>query len=292
MPEKRIKYSIIIPVFNEGKAIQKVVLALSDFLERNLSAGEFEIIIVDDGSTDQSNEIVSFIKGVRSFRHPYNKGYGSALKLGAKKAKGEFLIFYDGDGQHEPEEMIKLIQAKESFDMVVGARRGYQGPPLRQPGKKIINLLASYLVSFKIPDLNSGLRLVRRKCFKKFAHLYPKGFSLSTTLTLVLIKEGYSIKYVPIKIGKREGKSTLKLRDGFNALNLVIRMIMLFSPLRIFVPIGSFFLAGGLVSLARDLFIVSNINDNTVLFLISSLIFFFFGLIADQIASLRREAGK
>lgn len=282
------KYSIIIPVHNEEKNIFHVISGLYSYLNNHMN--DYEIIIVNDGSTDKTREIISQPReNMVIYNNPYNKGYGSSLKKGSEIAEGKYLIFYDGDGQHNPEDILKLIKYKNEYEMVVGSRRGYQGPLWRQPGKKIINIIANYLVRFRIPDLNSGLRLVKKECFKKFEHLYPNGFSLSTTITLAFIKHGFNVKYVPIKISKREGSSTVKITDGFLAINLVIRMIMLFSPLRIFVPVGLALFALAFYSLCRDLFVVNNINDNTVLLIISSLIVFFFGLIADQLAHLRRE---
>jgi len=277
-------------VYNEEPAIAQTVTGLVDFLDRSGDA-EYEIILVDDGSKDGSKEKMESLdkSHLVLLKHPYNKGYGAALKTGARSAKYDTLVFYDADGQHRPEDLLKLVREKGDFDMIVGSRQGYKGPMWRQPGKKIINLIANYLVKFKIPDLNSGLRAVEKDKFAKFEHLYPNGFSLSTTITLAFIKSGFNVGYVPITINQRVGKSTVTLADGFRAMNLVIRMIMLFSPLRIFLPLGFFIFLIGVVSLTRDVFFVSNINDNTVLMLVSSLIIFSFGLIADQLACIRRE---
>ncbi len=287
MAEK--KYSIIIPVYNEEAIIKQLVKDLLLFLDNKLK--DYEIIVVDDGSKDKSWEKLSQIShpNLKLVRHPYNKGYGSALKTGASKARADVLIFYDGDNQHKPEDILKLVSEIGQYDMVVGSREGYKGPAWRQPGKKIINLIANYLVNFKIPDLNSGLRAVKKEKFNRFRHLYPNGFSLSTTITLAFLKQGYSVGYVPIQINKREGKSTVHILDGFRAVNLVLKMIMLFSPLKIFIPVSLLFFIIGAISLCRDVFIVFNLNDNTILLLISALLFFLFGLLADQIAAIRRE---
>ena len=172
--------------------------------------------------------------------------------------------------------------------MVIGSRKGYKGPAWRQPGKKIINLIANYLVQFKIPDLNSGLRLVRKKHFHSFVHLYPQGFSLSTTITLAFIKEGLSVKYIPIKINKRTGKSTVKINDGFRAINLVFRMIMIFSPLRIFFPVGLIIFILGALSLVSDI-LNNNLTDTTTLLFTTFMMVLFFGLISDQLALVIRR---
>lgn len=288
--EKQIKFSIIIPVFNEEDVIEKVINDLGRFLETELEES-YEIIAINDGSEDRTEGILRNIKleNFRYYNSPYNKGYGSALKLGASKAVGKFLIFYDGDGQHNPNDVMELIKEINRYDMVVGSRQGYQGPLWRQPGKKILNIIANYLVSFKIPDLNSGLRIVKKDYFFKFIHLYPEGFSLSTTITLAFLKHGFNVKYTPIKINKRVGKSVVKIFDGFWTIGLILRMIMLFSPLRFFLPISILCFVAGLYSLILDIFIHFNIGDNTILLLISSIIIFSFGLLADQISAVRRE---
>lgn len=292
MEGQKPKYSIILPVYNEEKIISKVASDLGDYLKANLHDETWEAILVNDGSTDRSAEEIEKMNGGSIYRiekHPYNKGYGASLKTGARAARGEYLIFYDADGQHRPEDLVKLIEkAKSGYDMVVGSRQSYNGPSWRKPGKKFITMLANYLVSFKIPDLNSGLRLVQKNRFNDFKHLYPNGFSLSTTITLSFLKEGLSVAYVPIEVNRRTGESSVRIFDGISAINLVLRMIMLFSPLRIFLPISTALCLLGMVSLAYDLTIL-NINDNTVLLLIGGIMIFFFGYIADHVASIRRE---
>jgi glycosyltransferase involved in cell wall biosynthesis len=291
MEEKKLEFSIIIPVYNEAQIIAETVTSLCDFL-RQYCHYSYEIILVNDGSTDKTAEKMEELRNdhIKLVHHAYNKGYGAALKTGVRSAGFDKLVFYDGDGQHKPEDLLNLMQVAEGYDMVVGSRQGYKGPVWRQPGKVLINLLANYLVKFKIPDLNSGLRVVDKDKFLLFEHLYPNGFSLSTTITLSFIKHGLNVRYETIRINKRMGsKSTVSITDGFRVVNLVIRMIMLFAPLRIFLPFGAIIFTLGLISFLRDVFMVRNINDNTILLLISSLIFFFFGLIADQLASIRRE---
>lgn len=283
--------SIIIPVYNEAEGVEAVLRKLNDYLEQShISA---EILAVDDGSSDATAEILASLPlpFVRVITHPINRGYGAALKTGVHHAQGSYIAFYDGDGQHVPEELQMVLDKKDKFDMVVGARTGYKGPLWRQPGKRFISALANYLVSFNIPDLNSGLRVVRKDVFQQFAHLYPNGFSLSTTITLALIKEGFSVGYVPITIKQRIGKSTLKIRDGFATISLVLRIIMLFAPFRIFTPVSLvlFIFAG--ISLIYDVLIAKNIGDNSLLFGISALLIFLFGLLADQVAAVRRELG-
>ena len=202
------------------------------------------------------------------------------------------ILVFDADGQHRVEDIKKLIEAGKNYDMVIGARQGYQGPLIRQPGKKLLKLTAEYLVDKKILDLNSGLRLIKKEHFNKYSHLLPNAFSWTTTITLAFLKEGLSINYVPIEINKRQGgKSTVKPSDGFRVFMLILRIIMLFSPLRIFLPVSLVLLAVGSIGLIIDI-ILLNISEGTIFVLIASMLIFFFGLIADQIASIRREIYK
>ena len=287
---QNFKFSIIVPVFNEEKAVKNVLEELKAYL--NEKKYQTEIIVINDGSTDQTKEILKDIKDIKLINHPYNKGYGAAIKTGVKKAKYNWILWYDSDGQHQPKYIEKLIKYKKGYDMIIGARQGYQGPIMRQPGKKILHNLAQYLIQHKIPDLNSGFRLIRKSKFEKFSHLFPNGFSVSTTITLAFFKQGFNIKYIPITIKKRMGgKSCVKANDGFKTIMLIIRIIVLFSPLRIFLPMSGFLFGLALLSLVLDIMKTRSINigDVTILFFISSIFFFFFGLLADQISNIRRE---
>lgn len=288
--QSAIRYSVIIPIYNEASMIGKVVMNLKNCLDDQLR-DHYEIILVDDGSTDNTREILLQIPGqqIRVLNNPYNKGYGSALKLGASKAKGEFLLFYDADGQHNPGDLLALINEGDEYDMIIGWRRGYKGPAWRQPGKRLLAAVASYLVNSRIYDLNSGMRRVRKACFDQYIHLYPDGFSLTTTITLAFIKHGYSIKYSPITINPRVGRSTVRLSDGFKTINFILHTIMLFSPLRVFIPFSLLFFLFGSIFLCLDIWLHNNIGDSTLLLLSVSMVSFFFGLIADQLAAIRRE---
>ena len=288
-----IKYSIIIPIFNEAKAIKKVIFDLSNYLKVNEINSVCEILVVNDGSTDNTYDILNNIRldELKIFSNPYNKGYGSALKLGARNASGKYLIFYDGDGQHNSEDVKKLIKESDEYDMVIGERRGYKGPFIRQPGKRILTWIASYLVDFKIPDLNSGLRIVDKEKFYKYAHLYPNNFSLSTTITMAFLKAGYNVKYIPIKINKRIGKSTVSPRDALHVFVLITRLITLFAPMRFFLPISMLFVLITVLSIIHDM-MLSNISDTSIIFFIATIFIFSFGVILDQTAAIRRELRK
>jgi len=284
---QNFRFSIIIPTYNEEGVIRSVLKKLKNYLKEKKY--QTEIIVVNDGSTDKTDKILKNIKNIKLINHPYNKGYGASIKTGVKNSQYDWILLYDGDGQHCPEYIEKLIKYSNDHDMIIGARQGYQGPLLRQPGKKLLIWTANYLVQKKIPDLNSGFRLVKKDLFSKFSHIFPNGFSLTTTITLSFFKEGLNIKYVPIKIKKRNGKSTLKIEDGFKALITVLRMIMLFSPLRVFLPVSLLFLSAFLISAIYDVFFRPiNVTDLTILLFISSTLIFFFGLLADQISDIRR----
>lgn len=282
--------SIIIPIYNEEKAIKETVEGLKKELDK-LDL-KYEIIAINDGSTDKTKEVLEKIQDIKPINHPYNKGYGASLKTGIKSAKFNLILFFDGDGQHPAEEISNLLKYTGDFDMVSGCRtiKGYKGPYIRQPGKKIINIVANYLTGMKIPDLNCGFRIFKKYQITKFIQLMPSGFSFSTTSTLVFIREGLNIKFVPIKINKRAGKSTVKPKEAGRMMLLTIRIIMLFSPLKVFLPISFILFISATISAIYDIFFRPlNISDATILLFISSILIFFFGLLADQLAAIRRE---
>lgn len=157
----KIKLSAIIPVYNEEEIITQVVGNLKN--ELNKLDLEYEIIAVNDGSSDKSKEALENIREIKLINHPYNKGYGASLKTGARNAKFDWLLFFDGDGQHKPECVKDFLKYTDEYDAIIGWRQGYQGPALRQPGKKLLHLVANYLAERKIPDLNCGLRLLKKK---------------------------------------------------------------------------------------------------------------------------------
>ena len=276
------KVTIVIPAYNEEAVIEQVVLGLIELYP------DFEIIVIDDGSTDNTYNLIKDLN-IKIIHHSFNKGYGASIKTGIRAANSDFIATVDADGQHNPKDILKLIKGIGEYDMIVG-KRGKESHKLfwRQSGKKVISWVANSLSRTYIPDINSGLRIFRKDIVLKYIHLLPNGFSLSTTMTIAFLRDGYNIKYVPITVNKRVGKSTVNLFDGFRALLLVIRLIVLFSPLRIFLPMSFLiFIAGGCL-LIIDLF-RANIQDVTILMLLIGLLIFFFGLIVDQMAHIRRE---
>lgn len=285
--------SVIIPAYNEEKTIKETVEDLKKELN-NLDL-EYEIIVANDASTDKTKEILEKIQGIKLINHPYNKGYGASLKIGIKNAKFDNLLFFDADGQHPSKEIPNLLKYINDFDMVAGARikKGYKGPYIRWPGKKLLNIIANYLSEKKIPDLNCGFRLIKKKEILRFFHILPSGFSFSATTTLAFIKENLNVKFVPMEMNKRAGKSTVKPRDAYKMFLLILRVILLFSPLKIFLPIAGLLFILGITlfisDVAHSYHTSINIGDATILLFISSLLSFFFGLLADQIAAIRRE---
>ena len=200
-----IEYSIIIPCFNEEQSIQEVLSNLKAFLAEQFKASH-EIIVVDDCSTDNTKEILKKIEGIRVIRHPINRGYGASIKTGIHHARGVFVATYDGDGQHNPADLLRLCQKIHSEDwaLVVGARTKLLHSSLwRMPGKWVLGWLANFLSRTKIPDLNSGLRVFRKEIISRYLHLCADRFSFSTTSTLILLNRGYSLAYLPIEVNHR-----------------------------------------------------------------------------------------
>ena len=280
--------SIVIPAYNEVGVIAQVLRNLISYLSEH--AIPANIIVVDDGSTDGTLTQAQMVLGVKVIPHKYNKGYGAAVKTGIRAADTDWVITYDADGQHTPDLVEKLLpELNESNDMVVGKREGYKGPLIRQPGKKVLSLVANHLSEYKIPDLNSGLRAFRRNTFLKYAHLFPNGFSISTTSTVCFLRERLNVSYVPISIQPRTGKSTVKARDAIKTLMLIVRLMMLFSPLRIFLPLT--FISGltAISLLVIELAVHQNVSYSAVALITLTCFLFFFGLLADQVAAVRRE---
>jgi glycosyltransferase involved in cell wall biosynthesis len=277
------RISIVMAAHNEEPAIGNVLQALGTHFH------EQEIIVVDDGSTDHTAEIAESA-GVKVIRHPYNKGYGAALKTGIRAASGAVILTIDADGQHDAEDLLKLLPHIDRFDMVVGQRAQRLHSQLwRMPGKWLLTLLAEYLTRQKIPDLNSGMRAFRREVILRYLHLCPDRFSFSTTSTLVFFNRGYSVKYVPIHVNMRQGRSTVSPTTGFDTILLILRVMTLFEPLRLFVPVSLMLLAFGMAWGLPYLWQGRGISVGALLSILIGVQIFFFGLLTDQISQLRKE---
>ena len=284
---KKCDVSIVIPAYNEEKSIRKVV---TDVLKAVKSLKfNVEIIVVDDGSSDGTSDAVSDLK-VRIIKHPNNKGYGASLKTGALNANGDYVLYIDGDDQHYAEDIKSFFIDYGKYDMIVGMR-SKDASLIRRWGKLFINILANYLAERKIPDVNSGFRLIKKDLVLKYLQLLPNTFSFTTTITLALIKGAYNISYIPIRIKPRKsGKSAIKpIRDGFRFIMLILRMTILFSPLRVFLPVSFLLFLVGIPLLLSRLILYQRASETAVLFVLSGLLILFFGLIADQISILLRK---
>jgi glycosyltransferase involved in cell wall biosynthesis len=280
-----VELSVVVPIYNEEKAIQGFLKKLKEVL-KNIKISH-EIIAIDDFSSDKTYEKLKKVKGIRVFRHPYNKGYGASLKTGTRNSKGKYVLFIDGDGEHDPKNIPKLIKHRKTYHMVVGARQ-FQYSTLRVMAKKIITAFANYVSEVKIPDLNCGFRIVRKDVLMKYLDSLPNRFSFTSTITMIFIKSGYSIKYVPINVLKRKGKSKINpIKDFINFLVLVMKTALLFSPLRVFLPVSILFFVLGMGYLVYYIVMYSDVPDSAIFLLTTSIMIFFFGFISDQISSLK-----
>lgn len=277
--------TVVIPAFNEAAAIGPVV----DSVRAQCAGLVDEVIVVDDGSSDRTAEIAEQ-SGARVIRHTHNRGYGGALKTGIRAAQSEFVLTMDSDGQHSAEDVKRLIGSADANDLVVGQRTRLLHSPLwRMPGKWLLTWLANYLTGQRIPDLNSGLRLIRREVAAKYLHVCPNGFSFSTTLTMCLLSRGYQVSYVPIDVKPRIGTSTVSLRTGLETLILVLRLATLFNPLRIFLPVSMLVAGVGLLWGIPYATLGRGVSVGSMLAIVTSIVLFALGLISDQISQLRLE---
>jgi glycosyltransferase involved in cell wall biosynthesis len=277
--------SVIVPAFNEADAIASVVTALR-------AGGDWhEVIVVDDGSSDQTGAR-AHEAGAIVVSHPYNKGNGAAVKSGVRRATGEHVLIVDGDGQHQPADAVRLVSRLGEYDLVVGARSaGTQATAARRAGNAALNWLASYLAEHRVADLTSGFRAARRAQLLEFLHLLPNGFSTPTTTTMAFLKAGYSVAFEPIEARQRTGQSKIRLaRDGAKFFLILLKIITIFSPLRVFVPVSLVtFLAGALYA-AWTIWTQSHVTNSSVLLIMLAVVIFLVGLVSEQISALRFES--
>jgi len=284
--------SVIVPAYNEASAIGPTLQDICRTLE-SAENTECEVVVVDDGSTDDTCERVQNHDSVRLIRHRYNKGYGAALKTGIRQAKHDVIVIIDADGTYPPERIPELANQVGAYDMVVGARTGDEVhvPFIRRPAKWMLNRLANYLSGQRIPDLNSGLRAFKRDIAMKFFRLLPSGFSFTTTITLAMLTNDYNVLYVPINYYERTGNSKINpIRDTVSFFSLVTRMILSFKPLRVFVPLAAVFLllSGGKVIYDINAYDF-HLATSTVVLVTLTFQIIVLGLIADLIVSLHKD---
>ena len=281
--------SIVIPAYNEAGAIAGVIQQISEVCLTEKV--DFEIIVVDDGSTDRTSEAVQQNKTVHVIRHPENRGYGTAIKTGVLSAQYPWILITDADGTYPISQIPKLLENLNDYEMVVGARTGEDVniPLVRRPAKWMLSKLANFMAQTHIPDLNSGFRIFRKTAFQRFLTLFPSGFSLTTTITLALLCNGYAVRYVPVDYYRRTGKSKIRpIRDTYNFFLLVIRTIMYFDPLRVFAPVALFLLLAGILFAGYEIFRFKNITTAAAIFLFAGVQTGILGILADLIVKSRR----
>lgn len=279
--------SVIIPAFNEGPYVATQIRAVAEVLRK--SGWRFEIVVVDDGSTDATGS-AALSEGVRVLRNSRNRGYGASLVRGIAAACHEWILIIDADGTYPAVAIPELLALADANEMVIGARitEKREIPMARRPAKWFLTRLASYLTRQDVPDLNSGLRLIRRDLVDTYRFLLPTGFSFTTTITLAATSNDHEIAYVPIDYLARKGESKIRPGHAFDFLLLVLRIIVFFNPLRVFIPLGALMAVVGLAKFAYDL-TLQNISESALLGLLGALIIWTVGLLADQNARIARR---
>jgi glycosyltransferase involved in cell wall biosynthesis len=279
--------TVIVPAFDEGGAIAAVVSQLRQ------AAPWHEILVIDDGSADDTAERAA-AAGARVIRHPYNKGNGAAVKTGIRHATGECILILDADGQHRPADAARLVSRLDTYDLVIGARSSAtQASLARRMGNAALNRFAGYLAEQRIPDLTSGFRAARREPLLEFLHMLPNGFSTPTTTTLAFIKAGYSVLFEPVDAAARVGTSKIRLgSDGLRFFVILLKVITIFSPLRVFLPLSAAALLSGAAYAGWTIWTQSHVTNSSVLLILLSVLIFLIGLVSEQISSLRFEGRK
>ena len=279
--------SVVLPAFNEADAIGDVVRDLA------ASARWHEILVVDDGSTDGTAAAAS-AAGARVIRQPYNKGNGAAVKAGIRAATGDYLLIVDGDGQHKPADAVRLTALLGEYDLVVGARTSETHASLtRRLGNAALNGLAGYLTGQSIPDLTSGFRAARLDYLREILFLLPNGFSTPTTTTLAFIKAGHSVRFEPVEARQRTGQSKIRLSsDGVKFLVIMLRVITIYSPMRVFMPIAATAFVLGAGYAAWTIATQMHIANSSVLLIMFAVVVFLVGLVSEQISTQRFDGRR
>jgi len=292
--------SIVIPAYNEEAAIIETIKHVTDIMDP--SSVPYEVILVNDGSTDKTARIINdylsihplVADRVRFVEHEYNRGYGASLKTGIQAAKNEAICITDADGTYPNNRIPELFElfTQKKYDMVVGRRSFKNLPTFTKPAKWAITRLANFLVEGKIPDINSGLRVFRRSIALEYFPIICDGFSFTTTITLVMFSNGYQVHYEPIEYFKRKGKSKIRpIRDTINFIQLIIRTVAYFNPLKVFVPVSIFLFITGLVLFIMGrtgIFFAETPNDTISILFVGGIQILATGMLADMIVKYKR----
>ena len=282
---QNFKVSVILPTYNEAATIGDLILKIKELYP------DFEVVVINDGSSDNTAEVAKNA-GAHVYSHPYNIGNGAAIKSGIRVATGDVLVFMDADGQHDPADIAGLLKYMPDYDMVVGARSVRdQASVGRAIGNKLYNWLASYVAKFRILDLTSGFRAVKSGIAKNLLYLIPNTYSYPTTLTLCVLRSGWALKYVPIRIKQRKaGKSSIKIiKDGVRFFMIIAKICTLYSPLRIFLPVSFTIFMLGFLYYMFTLITYGRFTNMSALLITTSIIVFMMGLISEQICQMRYE---
>ncbi|BCS94659.1 glycosyl transferase [Desulfoluna limicola] len=277
--------TVIIPAYNEEETIGPLVQRIRSVYP------SYEIIVVNDGSTDNTSQVASKA-GAMVLDHPYNMGNGASIKTGMRKASCDILVTMDADGQHDPADIEKLVSGIPEYDMVVGERSlNGQASVQRAVGNHLYNAFASYVAKFKVKDLTSGFRAVKREAALEHLPLFPNTYSYPTTLTLAVLRSGYSLRYIPIGVSSRKnGKSGIHLvKDGTRFLMIIIKICTLYSPLRVFIPVSGMMFLLGLINYAYTYLIGARFTNMSAVLFMSGVILFMMGIVSEQICQMRYE---
>ena len=281
---KQVPVTVLMPAYNEELSIGNTISRIKELYP------DFEVLVVDDGSTDNTLS-AAMDAGANVWPHPYNIGNGAAIKSGLRVAQGEWVIMMDADGQHDPADIARLLEFKDTYDMVVGARSSSSETALhRDLANNVYNWFASYVTHFRVEDLTSGFRMVRRSTVRQFIYLLPNTFSYPSTLTMAYLRSGRSIKYLPITTKYRIGKSKIKLlQDGTRFFLIITKIATLFSPLRVFLPVSGAFFITALVYYLYTFVTSGRFTNMSALLFNSAIIIFLIGLVAEQISQMRYD---
>ncbi len=275
--------SVIIPAYHEEESISDTIKQVRNAMAE--AGHDHELLVVDDGSEDQTADRARHL-GAHVISHDSNRGYGASLKTGIRAAQGDWIVITDADGTYPNDQIPELLRHAGENEMVVGARTGAEAriPLIRRPVKWLLAKLANYLAETRIPDYNSGLRVFRKDLALRFFRILPSGFSFTTTITLASLSQGYRVKYIPIAYHKRTGRSKIRpIRDTFNFFMLIVRTVLYFNPLRVFMPAGFVLFILGLAKLAHEVATGGGLAETSVLLILTAFQTVALGLLADMI---------